>query len=292
VEKILRSLTNNFENVVCTIEESKDLATFTIDELAHSLEAHEQRKKKKNEETLEQALQTKASIKDENFRSRGCGRGSRGNGRGGQGSSHEGYNKEKGRSSQPNWHGKGRGRERGGRSNYSNIECYKCHKYGHYAKDCNSEKCDICGKVAHFAKDCQADKNVEETINLALEDEMNESILLMAQNEVNINDDILWYLDSGARNHMSGNKYLFKEIQKIEDIHVAFGDVSKVEVKGRGTISYLQKDDLIGSIQDVYYVPNFKTNILSMGQLTQKCYSIFLKDRLLRLKDNQGQLVA
>ena len=64
VEKILRSLTNNFENVVCAIEESKDLATFMIDELAGSLEAHEQCKKKE-EETLDQALQTKASIKDE-----------------------------------------------------------------------------------------------------------------------------------------------------------------------------------------------------------------------------------
>ena len=60
VEKILRSLTNNFENVLCAIEESKDLATFTVDELAGSLEAHEQRKKK--EETPDQALQTKASI--------------------------------------------------------------------------------------------------------------------------------------------------------------------------------------------------------------------------------------
>jgi len=56
---------------------------------------------------------------------------------------------------------------------------------------------------------------VEETINLALEDKKNESILLMAQNEVNINDATLWYLDSGASNHMCGNKYLFKEIQKI-----------------------------------------------------------------------------
>ena len=52
VEKILRSLTDNFENVVCAIEESKDLATLTVDELAGSLEAHEQRKKKKKEETL------------------------------------------------------------------------------------------------------------------------------------------------------------------------------------------------------------------------------------------------
>ena len=37
VEKILRSLTNNFENVVCAIEESKDLAKFSVDELVDSL---------------------------------------------------------------------------------------------------------------------------------------------------------------------------------------------------------------------------------------------------------------
>ena len=63
VEKILRSLTDNFENVVCAIEESRDIEKFTVDELAGSLEAHEQHKKK--EETLNQALQTKASIKEE-----------------------------------------------------------------------------------------------------------------------------------------------------------------------------------------------------------------------------------
>ena len=105
VKKILRSLTNNFENVVCAIEESKDLATFTVDELAGSLEAHKQRKKKK-EETLDQALQTKALIKDEkvlysqNIQGRGCG--SRGNGRGGQGSSYEEHYMEKRQSSQAN----------------------------------------------------------------------------------------------------------------------------------------------------------------------------------------------
>jgi gag-polypeptide of LTR copia-type len=49
VEKILRSLTDNFENVVCVIEESKDLAKLTVDELAGSLEAHEQCKRKKKE---------------------------------------------------------------------------------------------------------------------------------------------------------------------------------------------------------------------------------------------------
>ena len=72
---------------------------------------------------------------------------------------------------------------------------------------------------------------MEGTTNLALEDVTNEDLLLMAQNEDNINNNILWYLDSGASNHMCGHKYIFKEMQKIEDGHVSFGDASKVEVK-------------------------------------------------------------
>jgi gag-polypeptide of LTR copia-type len=57
---------------------------------------------------LKQALQTKASIKDENvlysqnFRGRGCCRGSRGNGHSGRGCGQEGYYEKNGQSSQQN----------------------------------------------------------------------------------------------------------------------------------------------------------------------------------------------
>ncbi|XP_003523742.1 uncharacterized protein [Glycine max] len=55
VEKILRSLTTNFNYVVCSIEESKDIDVLSIDELQSSLLVHEQ-KMNRSSTTEERAL--------------------------------------------------------------------------------------------------------------------------------------------------------------------------------------------------------------------------------------------
>ncbi|XP_060670258.1 uncharacterized protein LOC107433446 [Ziziphus jujuba] len=55
VEKILRSMTVKFNFVVCSIEESKDIDTLSIDELQSSLLVHEQKLSKQDQE--EQVLQ-------------------------------------------------------------------------------------------------------------------------------------------------------------------------------------------------------------------------------------------
>nr|DAD33588.1 TPA_asm: hypothetical protein HUJ06_012439 [Nelumbo nucifera] len=78
VEKILHSMTPKFNYVVCSIEESKDLDKFSIDELQGSLLVHE--KKVNQQEKEEQAL--KASTENHSTPSRADrGRG-RGRGRG------------------------------------------------------------------------------------------------------------------------------------------------------------------------------------------------------------------
>ena len=60
VKKILRSLINKINYVVCLLEKSKDIDALTIDELQSSLIVHEQKIHKSNgEEILEEEVEEK-----------------------------------------------------------------------------------------------------------------------------------------------------------------------------------------------------------------------------------------
>jgi len=99
-----------------------------------------------------------------------------------------------------NWCARGRDHRRDDRSNPLNIECYNYNKYG------------------HCVKECYAKMRVEENTNLMEEDETkDEGILMMGKEDVTLDSDMIWYLDTGANNHMCEHKHLFLDIQEIED---------------------------------------------------------------------------
>ena len=58
VEKRLRSLPSRFDVIVTTIEETKDLTKFIMDELHASLMTHEQRLGRSENSSLEHAFKT------------------------------------------------------------------------------------------------------------------------------------------------------------------------------------------------------------------------------------------
>ena len=64
--------------------------------------------------------------------------------------------------------------------------------------------------------------------NLVEEDETkDEGILMMANEDITLDSDMVWYLDTSANNHMCGHKHLFLGIQEKEDGHVPFKDSTK-----------------------------------------------------------------
>jgi hypothetical protein len=159
-EKLLRSMTLKFDYVVCSIKESSYLNTLTIDELQSSLLVHEQRMNVHQEE--EHALK----ITHEDNTSRGRDRG---------------VFREKGR---------GRGRDRQP-FNKAIIECFKCHKLGHFQYECPSW---------------------ENGANYTEIDER-EELLLISYVELNhAKRREVWFFDSGCSNHMSENKEWFSDL--------------------------------------------------------------------------------
>ncbi|GAU43570.1 hypothetical protein TSUD_368940 [Trifolium subterraneum] len=255
MEKVLRSLDPKFEHIVTVIEETKDLEAMTIEQLLGSLQAYEERKKKK-EDIEEQVLKTQVdSPREEHGPSnqrRGDDRG-RGRGRGyggGRGWRPNDDNNQRGEISS---RGRGRGSPKP-RYDKSRVKCYNCEKFGHYASECRAP----------------SNRKVEEKVNYVEEISQEDGTLLLAHKDNERGGDNQWYLDGGASNHMCGRRSMFVELDESVNGNVAFGDESKVAVKGKGNVLIRLKNGDHQFISNVYYVPNMKSNILSLGQLLEK----------------------
>ncbi|XP_052207918.1 uncharacterized protein LOC127811787 [Diospyros lotus] len=158
VEKILRSLTPKFDYVICSIKESKDIDALSLDEMQRFLLVHEQ---KMNISLVmeKQALKASTNTHSSRFRGRSKGRG--------DGSSRDGNRNFKANDDQ--FQGKGKGRD----FDKSKVECFRCHKFGHYCSERYTRLPNDKAEKSNFAKNkegetllmaVQADKELETDI--------------------------------------------------------------------------------------------------------------------------------
>ncbi|KAH0712402.1 hypothetical protein KY289_008361 [Solanum tuberosum] len=147
VEKILQTMTPKFNFVVCSIEESHDIDLLSIDELQSSLLIHEQKITQQEKEEVALSAST-----DDRSGGQGYNKGNgRGRGRGRGNSAYHG-NRQQRQDHDNQGRGKGQGGNNSKSWDKSKVDCYRCHKFGHYKSECRTNLSKLHGEESNFAQ--------------------------------------------------------------------------------------------------------------------------------------------
>ena len=104
--------------------------------------------------------------------------------------------------------------------------------------------------------------------------------------------DVSWYLDTGASNHMMGCKEKFLELESDVQGSVKFGDGSNVDICRQG---YVLFEGLTGEhriLTGVYYIPRLRNNIISVGKLDENGCKVDIENGVMTIFDNLRNVLA
>ncbi|XP_006603521.1 uncharacterized protein [Glycine max] len=277
VDKILRTLPPRLDRVAIVIEESRNLDIMEIEELQHSLEAHEMRINERRS-NQEQALQARSTYK-------GKGKGLWKGNKSCSNQKHQDQGSNAGSESS-----KGKKNDLSQKRNDSSIgskewkfdkrkvRCHNYQKLGHYARECwqGEDAKNKPNNQANLAQDEGSDSEV---------------VMLMATTSNESSNDISWYLDSGCSTHMTGRKEWFIRFDDSSKSKVHFADDNSLTVEGIGRVAFRDTNGKETIIEEVLYVFGLKTNLLSLGQLLQKGFVMTMEDNCLKVFDRNQKLV-
>ena len=148
--------------------------------------------------------------------------------------------------------------------------------------DNHTELCSYC-EGPEISADAENEPMMEMIDNHTME------MLLMAHVEKAI-DETTWFLDSGCSNHMCGHKEFFSEIDESFRKSVKLGNNSSIDVVGKGKI-HLQINQLSQIITEVFYIPELKNNLFSIGQLQEKGLGILFRNNTCRVYHPERGLI-
>ena len=147
--------------------------------------------------------------------------------------------------------------------------CFCCGLEGHLARDCKKKEvteCYKCKKKGHIAKYCKAPNGSTSQSPTCLKAD--------SLSSTSISDFVI---DSGSTDHIVVERSWFQTYTKIENsVTNPDGGVTKVE--GKGDVAIRATDTKGNSIslilQDALHVPGYRTNLVSVANMTRKGHEV------------------
>ena len=149
------------------------------------------------------------------------------------------------------------------------------HDYGTKRVNVNKKdvKCYHCGKTGHMKRDCykwQA-QNAQQGSSKPV---YHAGTALVAPRHVNVG---CWILDSGASQHMTGNKDILENYEELATpVSITWGDGHVAHGVGRGTAVLLAKSKMPVTLREVLYVPSLAYNLLSISKATSAGATVYI----------------
>src|SRR4029078_5287093 len=144
------------------------------------------------------------------------------------------------------------------KSDVSKLTCFYCKESGHFKRDC--PKLNAKNKKQHSERA----NNVKD----------NDEMVVMCSDHT---DEQCWYIDSGATQHMSGDRDAFIEYEGIPAKAVYMGDNNKQDAVGQGSVKMVlgvSGRQVNAKFTNVLYVPNLKSNLISVSRLIKDGFNV------------------
>ena len=153
------------------------------------------------------------------------------------------------------------------------MECYKCQKFGHIARDCRLE---------NPPEESSKPQN-ERTWKKKKID--NCALTVKAQKRKDV-----WYVDSGCSTHITGDKRKFVSLKDNKDGTISFGNDGSSNVIGSRTVTLGRKDVIA---KNVLLVENMNHNLLSVGKICDQGHKMLFNSTKCKIrKGRYGKIVA
>ena len=95
----------------------------------------------------------------------------------------------------------------------------------------------------------------------------------------------VWYFDSGASFHMTGDKDLFSDLEEKDlKMHIEMGDDRKYSATGIGTITFQRESGKPFQLKNVMHVPGLKKNLVSVAMLEDRGHDVVFSSGIAYLR--------